>query len=172
MKSIGFEKMDEKIVLKINFSIDFLNKNIKRYSGYFNELNKKFSEGKIYLELIQDGFLMIFQNEIAFKDYHEFPKEIENDLRKMDYEDKSFLFNKKLPKSLFPKKGIILNSESYSGNTEVLIPIVKKFYENMHPDIQIIQKSDKLVQILFKNFKALKAFTNFLYWKVYSLKNR
>ena len=49
--------MDEKIVLKINFSIDFLNKNIKKYSGYFNELNKKFSEGKIYLELIQDGFL-------------------------------------------------------------------------------------------------------------------
>lgn len=163
--------MDEKIVLKINFSIDLLNKNIKKYSGYFNELNKKFSEGKIYLELIQEGFLMIFQDEITFKDYHDFPKEIERDLRQMDYEDKSYLFDNKLPKSLFPKKGIILNSESYSGDTDTLLPIVKKFYENMHPDIQIIQKSDKLVQILFKNIDALKAFTNFLYWKVNSLKN-
>ena len=163
--------MDEKIVLKINFSIDFLNKNIKKYSGYFNELNKKFSEGKIYLELIQDGFLMIFQDEIAFKEYHNFPKEIERDLRKMDKEDKSFLFDKRISKAFFPKKGIILNSEGYSGNLHALTPIVKNFYEKLHPDIQIIPKSDKLVQILFKNIDALKAFTNFLYWKVYSLKN-
>ena len=164
--------MDENIVLKINFSIDFLNKNIKKYSGYFNELNKKFRGGKIYLELIQDGFLMIFQDEIAFKEYHLFPKEIESDLRKMDYEDKSFLFNKKLPKSLFPKKGILLNSESHSGDINSLIPVVKKFYKDMHPDIRIIQKSDRLVQILFKNIDSLRAFTNFLYWKVYSLKNK
>ena len=165
------DNMDNRIVLKINFSIDILNNNIKKYSGYFNELNKKFSEGKIYLELIQDGFLMIFQDEVTFKDYHNFPKEIEKDLSQMDYEDKTFLFDKKLPKSLFPKKGILLNSESYSGNPDILIPIVKKFYKKMHRDIQLIQKSDKLVQILFKNFDALKAFTNFLYWKVYSLKN-
>ena len=165
------EKMDEKIVLKIYFSINLINKSIKKYSGYFNELNKKFNEGEIYLELIQDGFLMIFQDMNAFKNYHNLPKELERDLKQMDDEDKSYLFEQLFSKVFFPKKGILLNCEGYSGNLDTLIPIVKKFYEEMHPDIQIIPKSDKLVQILFQNFKALKAFTNFLYWKVDSLKN-
>ena len=48
--------MDSKIVVKINFSLDIINKNIKKYSGYFNEFNKKFNEGEIYLELIQHDF--------------------------------------------------------------------------------------------------------------------
>ena len=164
--------MDRKIVVKISFSLDIINKSIKKYSGYFNELNKKFNEGEIYLELIQDGFLMIFQNGNAFKNYHTLLKEkMERDLDQMDEEDKAFLFDKRISKAFFPKKGIILNSEGYSGNLHALTPIVKNFYEKLHPDIQIIPKSDKLVQILFKNIDALKAFTNFLYWKVYSLKN-
>ncbi len=29
--------MDNKIVLKINFSMDLINKTIKKYSSYFNE---------------------------------------------------------------------------------------------------------------------------------------
>ena len=165
--------MDNRIVLKINFSIDLINKNMKKYSGYFNELNQKFNDGEIYLELIEDGFLMIFRDESAFKNYHTLPKEkMERDLKQMDFEDKSYLFDKKLPKTLFPKKGIMLNSERYSGDIDTLLSIVKKFYDEMHPEIQIIQKSDVLVQILFKNFDAFKAYTNFLYWKVYSLRNK
>ncbi len=116
---------------------------------------------------------MIFRDEIAFKNYHTLPKEkMERDLKQMDYEDKSFLFDKKIPKSLFPKKGILLNSEGFSGDFNTLISIVKKFYKEMHSDIQVIPKSDKLVQIHFKNYDTIKAFTNFLYWKVYSLKNK
>ena len=162
--------MNRKIVVKINFSLDIINKSIKKYSGYFNELNKNFNDGEIYLELIQDGFLMIFQNGNAFKNYHTLPREkMERDLKQMDEEDKSFLFDKQFSKKIFPKKGIILNSEGYSGNLHALTPIVKNFYENMHPDIQIIPKSDKLVQIPFKNIDATYAFANFLYWKVHSL---
>ena len=165
--------MDDGIVLKINFSIDLLNKNIKKYSGYFNELNKKFSNGEIYLELIEDGFLMIFRDENAFKNYHQLPKEkMKIELKKMDYEDKSFLFDKKLPKSLFPKKVIILNSELFSGDFSSLFPIVEDFYKKMHPDIEIIPKSDRLLQICFKSIDSLKTLTDFLYWKVYSLKNK
>ena len=152
---------------------------IQEYNDtFFSRLDPDIQEA-LYLSFnknhIRDKLMLFtklkYGDEITFKDYHDFPKEIERDLRQMDYEDKSYLFDNKLPKSLFPKKGIILNSESYSGDTDTLLPIVKKFYENMHPDIQIIQKSDKLVQILFKNIDALKAFTNFLYWKVNSLKN-
>jgi len=165
--------MDRKIVVKINFSLGIINKSIKKYSGYFNELNKNFNEGEIFLELIQDGFLMIFKDGNAFKNYHTLPKEkIVRDLEQMDEEDKSFLFDKEFFKKIFPKKGIILNSEGYSGNLHALTPIVKKFYEKMHPDIQVIPKSDKLVQIHFKSIDATETFTNFLYWKIYSLKNK
>ena len=164
--------MDSRIVVKINFSLKIINKSIKKYSGYFNELNKKFNDGEIYLELIEDGFLMIFQDSKAFKNYHTIHKEkMEQDLNQMNDEDKSYLFDKQFSKVFFPKKGILLNSEGYSGNLKALTPIVKNFYKEMHPEIQIIPKSDKLVQIRFKNIDALTAFTNFLYWKVYSLKN-
>ncbi|QEE17360.1 hypothetical protein DSAG12_03193 [Promethearchaeum syntrophicum] len=165
--------MDRKIVVKISFSIDIINKSIEKYSGYFNELNKKFNEGEIYLELIQDGFLMIFQNGKAFKNYHTLPKEkMERELKQMDEDDKSFLFDKQFFKKIFPKKGIILNSEGYSGNLHALTPIVKNFYEKMHPDIQVIPRSDKLVQIHLKSIDATYTFINFLYWKIYTLKNQ
>ena len=165
--------MDRKIVVKISFSIDLINKSLEKYSGYFNELNKKFNDGEIYLELIQDGFLMIFQNGNAFKNYHVLPKEdMERDLKLMDKEDKSFLFNIQFYKKIFPKEGIILNSEGFSGNLHALTPIVKNFYEKMHPDIQVIPKSDKLVQIHLKSINAADTFTNFLYWKIYLLKNK
>ena len=90
----------------------------------------------------------------------------------MDEEDKSFLFDKQFFQRFFPKKGIILYSEGYSGNLHALTPIVKKFYEKMHPDIQVTPKSDKFVQIHFTSIDATNTFTNFLYWKIYSLKNK
>jgi len=120
--------MDSRIVVKINFSLKIINKSIKKYSGYFNELNKKFNDGEIYLELIEDGFLMIFQDSKAFKNYHTIHKEkMEQDLNQMNDEDKSYLFDKQFSKVFFPKKGILLNSEGYSGNLKALTPIVKNF---------------------------------------------
>ena len=116
---------------------------------------------------------MIFQDSDAFKNYHTLPKEeMERDLTQIYDEDKSFLFDKQFLKEFLPKKGILLKSEGYSGNLRALTPIVKKFYEKMHPDIEVIPKSDKLVQIHFKSIDATYAFTNFLYWKLYSLKNK
>lgn len=152
----------ESIIVKLRVNRPRYFTNIAQHVNFLNKILEKNPNPLFYLEIVDDGILHIFANFEAFKNVHMPVQAKVLEAVKKVSPDRNFLLNGIYPPNQEWKAGIVLTMECIVECSDDLFPLVKRFYESIHPSIQVSIHGD-LATVFMPEFDAFMMYANLIY---------
>lgn len=114
--------------------------------NYLNHYFSTYMHSMLTVEPVEDGIVYIFKDRQAFEIMHIpieklFLEQIDKQIKNGQNPIENFL------QSLdeLPKNGVCIDCYLSNLSVEDAFPIMKKYYHSIHPDIELIQKENRIL---------------------------
>ena len=163
--NIHYSLLMLKPALKISTNLQEINDLLVKYTSFINYFFEEISSSNIYVETVQDGFIVFWESKKHFEDaWLPYSDEIIKKGENLPIEE-NFLLRLGPPEEEFPNEGFLVSFESVSEETEEQLMLIENFYKNLNLNLGV----DKIqtdghngVNVLFENFNQIKQYTSFL----------
>lgn len=153
-------------ILKVNTNSPFLNKILNKYIAMFNFFFESLSQRQLYIEIVLDGFIVIWPSIEEFqKSFIPYSEEMKRKGLSIKPEN-NILHILHPPKDCFPPEGLKIMFQSESHTMNDVFPILHVFYTSFDQNIKV-SANDGCIEVLFISFEqALRYFqTIFIFFQ-------
>lgn len=155
-----------RVIVKIIFkTLDFL-KHVERYIEYYNRFLASKNNNDFYLELLQDGVIIIYKDlDIYCKRCCPLTQKEQDIIKSLELPNDPFILKLFYPRQSFPKEGLCFIYKIILGDPSIIYSRGVQFFKSISPSIESNDISQTEGEICMPQYEALVDYLKTMAWK-------